>query len=240
MGDFPFSMTQDSSFNITARRMTMSSPRERVVDAALVLATRHDYGDVTLSDIAHEANITLAELRDLFPSKGAIIGGFLRRIDRQILQEQNEIHHSEPMRERLYEVLRRRLLVLGPYRESIISIKNWVSRDPLTQTALNREVINSMRFMLEAAEIESDGTLGAIKLQGLVFLWWRVINVWLESGLDEALRQLNLQLSRGEQFVSQAEQMISIMQPARDFIGKFMNLNQKSHHIDDDIPHSKS
>ncbi len=218
----------------------MSSPRERVVDAALVLATRHDYGDVTLSDIAHEANITLAELRDLFPSKGAIIGGFLRRIDRQILQEQNEIHHSEPMRERLYEVLRRRLLVLGPYRESIISIKNWVSRDPLTQTALNREVINSMRFMLEAAEIESDGTLGAIKLQGLVFLWWRVINVWLESGLDEALRQLNLQLSRGEQFVSQAEQMISIMQPARDFIGKFMNLNQKSHHIDDDIPHSKS
>ena len=218
----------------------MSSPRERVVDAALVLATRRDYGDVTLSDIANEANITLAELRDLFPSKGAIIGGFLRRIDRQILQEQNEIHHSEPMRERLYEVLRRRLLVLGPYRESIISIKNWVSRDPLTQTALNREVINSMRFMLEAAEIESDGTLGAIKLQGLVFLWWRVINVWLESGLDEALRQLNLQLSRGEQFVSQAEQMISIMQPARDFFGKFMNLNQKSHHIDDDIPHSKS
>ncbi len=74
----------------------MSSPRERVVDAALVLATRHDYGDVTLSDIAHEANITLAELRDLFPSKGAIIGGFLRRIDRQILQEQNEIHPANP------------------------------------------------------------------------------------------------------------------------------------------------
>ncbi len=218
----------------------MSNPREKVVDAALVLATRRDYGDVTLSDIAHEANISLAELRDLFPSKGAIVGGFLRRIDRQILQEQNEIHHTEPMRERLYEVLKRRLLALQPYRDSILSIKNWVSRDPLMQTALNREVINSMRFMLEAAEIESDGTLGAVKLQGLVFVWWRVIDVWLEKGLDEALHQLNQQLSRGEQFVSHAEQVISIIQPARDFFGKFMHLNQKSHHVDDDIPHPKS
>jgi len=218
----------------------MSSPRERVVDAALSLATRRDYGDVTLSDIAHEANISLAELRDLFPSKGAIIGGFLRRIDRQILQEQNGTHHAEPMRERLYEVLKHRLIALEPYRESIISIKNWVARDPLMQTALNREVINSMRFMLEAADMESDGTLGAVKLQGLVFVWWRVINVWLESGLDEALRQLNLQLSRGEQFVSQAEQVISIIQPARDFIGKFMNLNEKTHHNNDDMPHSRS
>mgnify|MGYP006271554075 CR=1 FL=1 len=218
----------------------MSNPREKVVEAALVLATRRDYGDVTLSDIAHEANISLAELRDLFPSKGAIVGGFLRRIDRQILQEQNEIHHTEPMRERLYEVLKRRLLALQPYRDSILSIKNWVSRDPLMQTALNREVINSMRFMLEAAEIESDGTLGAVKLQGLVFVWWRVIDVWLEKGLDEALHQLNQQLSRGEQFVSHAEQVISIIQPARDFFGKFMHLNQKSHHVDDDIPHPKS
>ncbi|MFM8858750.1 MAG: TetR/AcrR family transcriptional regulator [Methylocystis sp.] len=218
----------------------MSNPREKVVDAALVLATRRDYGDVTLSDIAHEANISLAELRDLFPSKGAIVGGFLRRIDRQILQEQNEIHHTEPMRERLYEVLKRRLLALQPYRDSILSIKNWVSRDPLMQTALNREVINSMRFMLEAAEIESDGTLGAVKLQGLVFVWWRVIDVWLEKGLDEALHQLNQQLSRGEQFVSHAEQVISIIQPVRDFFGKFMHLDQKSHHVDDDIPHPKS
>lgn len=81
----------------------------------------------------------------------------------------------------------------------------------MTQTALNREVINSMRFMLEAADIESDGTLGAVKLQGLVFVWWRVINAWLESDLDEALSQLNLNLSRGEQFLTQAEHAISIV-----------------------------
>jgi AcrR family transcriptional regulator len=218
----------------------MSSPRERVVDAALVLATRRDYGDVTLSDIAHEANISLAELRELFPSKGAIIGGFLRRIDRQILQDQNGTYITEPMRERLYEVLKRRLRALEPYRESIKSIRNWVGRDPLMQTALNREVINSMRFMLEAADIESDGTLGAVKLQGLVFVWWRVINAWLESDLDEALSQLNRNLSRGEKFLTQAEQAISIVQPARDFFEKIMNFKDKSYHNHDDFPHSKS
>ena len=62
--------------------MTSGGPRNRVIDATLRLAARREFSDVTLTDIAHEADISLADLRDLFPSKGAIIGAFSRRIDR--------------------------------------------------------------------------------------------------------------------------------------------------------------
>ena len=61
------------------------SPRDRVIDATLRLATRREFSDVTLTDIAQEAGISLADLRELFPSKGAIIGAFSRRVDREVL-----------------------------------------------------------------------------------------------------------------------------------------------------------
>ena len=58
-----------------------------------------------------------------------------------------------------------------------------------------------MRFMLEAAGIDSEGVAGAIKLQGLAFAWARIVAVWLddpEPGLDKTMAELDRELTRGE------------------------------------------
>ena len=62
-----------------------SSPREAVVEATMRLAADRPWNDIELVDIAREAGVSLAEFRDLFPSKGAILGGFTRMIDRKVL-----------------------------------------------------------------------------------------------------------------------------------------------------------
>ena len=154
----------------------MTSPRDKVVDATLALAASRDFSEATLSDIAHRAGISLADLRDLFPSKGAIIGGFTRRIDRQVLDALAGVNLTEPARDRLQTVLTKRLEALEPYRDAIASIVTWAKADPLILSALNREIVNSMRYMLEAADMESDGPVGALKLQGLALAWSRVID----------------------------------------------------------------
>ena len=46
---------------------------------------------------------------------------------------------------------------------------------------MNRLTVNSMRFMMEAAEIDSDGASGAFKLQGLALAWARVFAVWIDD-----------------------------------------------------------
>jgi AcrR family transcriptional regulator len=194
------------------------SPRDRIVEALLSLAARRDFEDVTISDVAHEAGVSLADFRDQFPSKGAVLAAFSRKIDRQVLDGMTDEFASEPARERLYDVLRRRLMALAPYREGLASIMQWASTDPLAATALNRQVVNSMRFMLEAADIDSEGAVGALKLQGLALAWRRVLDALFEdreSDLARTLSALDKELLRGEKFVDRAEDFARLASPLR-------------------------
>lgn len=49
------------------------------------LAAEHDWDRIDLRAIAERAGVTLSEFRDAFPSKGAVLGGLSRRIDRIVL-----------------------------------------------------------------------------------------------------------------------------------------------------------
>lgn len=224
--------------------MKSGDSRNNVIDAALRLAARREFAEVTLTDIAHEANISLADLRDLFPSKGAIIGGFSRRIDREVLDASPADASHEPARERLYEVLRRRLEALEPHREALASVARWAARDPLTAAALNRETVNSMRYMLEAADIDSEGPVGSLKLQGLAFAWGRVLDDWLSGDIHDALSTLDRELARGERYVDRAEDFARLTRPfysfAQSLFGGRTKRGAKDYDDEDSYPHARA
>ena len=67
-----------------------------------------------------------------------------------------------------------------------------------------------MRFMLEAAGIESEGGAGALKLQGLALAWGRVMRVWLddeEPELSKTMAALDRELTRGERIASRVDDL---------------------------------
>lgn len=201
--------------------VSQAPARDRIIHAMLSLAARRDFGDVTITDIAHDAGVSLADFRDLFPSKGAVLASFSRMIDRQVLDGMTDEYESEPARERLYDVLRRRLFALAPYRDGLASILRWASSDPLAAAALNRQVVNSMRFMLEAADIDCEGAVGALKLQGLTLAWRRVLDVLFEdreSDLARTLSALDKELLRGEKFIDRAEDFVRLASPLRTLV----------------------
>jgi AcrR family transcriptional regulator len=203
-----------------------ANARDAIVDAALRLAARRDFSEVTLTDIAREAGVSLADFRDAFPSKGAALGAFWRRIDRIVLDAAAGHADLGPARERLSAVLRRRLDAVAPYRDALASIARWALKDPLIAAALNREDVNSMRFMLEAADIDSEGPAGALKLQGLAFAWRRVLAVWFDDPLgeiDSAYAALERELARGEKFVDRAEDVVRLTAPLRTLATRFFS-----------------
>ena len=55
--------------------------RDEIVEATMALAASAPWDDIELGDIAEAAGVTLADLREFFPSKGAVLGGFARKID---------------------------------------------------------------------------------------------------------------------------------------------------------------
>ena len=130
-------------------------------------------------------------MRDAFPSKGAILGGFSRRIDRMVLDGTTERSRGRkrqgPAVRRADAPVRR----LKPHKAALDNIETWAVRDPLALVELNRLAINSMRYMLEAAGVSSEGPLGPVKLQGLVVAWTRTLRVWLADESADSARTMS-------------------------------------------------
>jgi AcrR family transcriptional regulator len=193
-------------------------PRARIIDALFALAAGQPFEEITISAIAARAGVSLADFRDAFPSKGAIIAGFSKRIDRIVLEGQTDELATEEPKERLFDVLMRRLDAMKPYREGLREVATWLRRDPLAALAVNQVVVNSMRFMLEAAGIESEGGAGAVILQGFAVAWARVVAVWLddeEPELSKTMAALDRELSRGERLVARVESLDRFASPLK-------------------------
>lgn len=191
-------------------------PKDAIVDALLDLAGERHWEDIPLADVAARANVSLSTFRDLFPSKGAVLAAFLRRIDKIVLDDTKSELADAPAKDRLFDVLRRRLDALAPYKVGLEGISEWAARDPFAAAALNRLMLNSMRFMLEAAGIDSEGPVGALKLQGLVIAWRRVLHTWFsddDPDLAATLAALDRELTRGSRFVARAEDLNRLTSP---------------------------
>jgi AcrR family transcriptional regulator len=191
-----------------------ADPREKIVDALMALAAERPWDEISLSDIADRAGVSLAQFRDSFPSKGAVLGGFSRRIDRIVLE--GGPGEGESPKDRLFDVLMRRFDAMAPYKAALAHINDWAMRDPLALPALNQLALNSLRFMLEAAGIGSEGSFGALKLQGLALAWTHLFHVWLTDDSEDSAKTMaamDKELSRGEALLDRADQARQRLEP---------------------------
>lgn len=192
--------------------------RDAVIDALMRLAADRPWNDIEVTDIAEGAGISLADLRDLFPSKGAILGAFSRRIDRQVLAGSSDDLAEEPARERVFDVVMRRLDALGPYKTAVRRIAFALRADPLSLAALNQVALNSQRFMLASVGISTEGSLGLLKLQGSVIVLANTLETWFEDddpALARTMARLDRELKRGERVLERADDFRRLTAPLR-------------------------
>jgi len=123
-----------------------SSPtdtRGKIIDALMELAAETRFEDISIRDICTAAAVSLADFRDAFPSKGAVLAGFSRRIDRAVLAHDTGELADENPRERLFDVLMRRLEAMTPYREGVREAIAWLRREPVDLAATASEVLRA-------------------------------------------------------------------------------------------------
>lgn len=195
-------------------------PRERIVDAVMALAAEGPWEAISLPMIAERAEVSLADLRDAFPSKGAVLGGFSRRIDRLVLDGGNTDMAAEPAHERVLDIMLRRFDALAPYKAALKSIRDGVRHDPLALAALNKLALNSWRFMLAAADIDTEDHLGTLKVQGAALVFARALKTWFEDddpGLSRTMLVVERELKRGETLLNRADDMHRLTAPFRGF-----------------------
>jgi AcrR family transcriptional regulator len=190
-----------------------TSDRDKAIDALMTLLAEHSFEQIGLAEVAGRAGIKLSQLRAEFGSTLAILAAHVKSIDRIVLDGGDADMAEEPVRERMFDVLMRRLEALAPYKESVSSVMRSARRNPGLALALNAMAVRSQKWMLEAAGIGASGPRGALRAQGAALMFGRVLTVWIdddEEGLDRTMAALDRGLSSAARWAGFVDDLCSI------------------------------
>jgi AcrR family transcriptional regulator len=192
------------------------SARDKIIAAFLNLLATKRLEQIGFAEIAETAGVSLGELRNEFPSTLAILAAHIKAVDHAVLSGDFAELEDEPRRERLFDVLMRRLEILAPHREAVRSLLRSARRNPPLALALNGLAVRSQQWMLTAAGINASGPRGMVRAQGLAALFGGVLRTWIhddDPGLARTLAALDRALARGQRFAGLLDDLCRI--PAR-------------------------
>lgn len=178
-------------------------PRQRMIAAALELAASQGWRRTGLGEIAAAAHLPLAEAYALFRSKAAILAGFRHGVDAVVLAGPTP-SANESARDRLFDVLMRRLDALKPHRPALRAIL----RDSIGDPAAVKSAIGlhrSMMWMLTAAGLPSTGCRGRLACRLVTAVYLSIFPVFFrdESGdLGSTMATLDKRLRQVEQVIA--------------------------------------
>ena len=184
--------------------------RQRLVEAALALARTQGWRDLSMAEIAAAAGVPLAEALRVTPSKTAILSAFSQQIDAQVLNEIDDEAGDEPARDRLFDVLMSRYDVLWPHRPALRAILGDLPTDPGALLAALSPALESVQWMIEAADLDTSGVRGALRVRAVALIYAANLRVWLnEDSQDMAktMADLDRRLRRAESLMEQATGM---------------------------------
>ena len=154
---------------------------------------------VTLKSISDNTGLSLSDVCETFPTKQAVLEGFLADIDRKVRDGTAADILDDSPRDRLFDVLMRRFDLLQPHKDAVANILCDLPRDPIACLCGLPRFAQSMGRMLEAAHLSSKGISGALKIKGLAAVYLNAARVWLRddtpdmsktmAALDKGLRR---------------------------------------------------
>ena len=177
----------------------MDTDTETKLVAALwqVVAT-HGWQGLTMHRLAVAAGVPLADIRRQVPSRLHLLKLHGRAMDASALACGAIEQHGSP-RDRVFDVLMRRIDAMQPHRAGLLRLFQDVKRDPLLGLLLLAELPCSMAWMLESAGLSPAGLPGLLRVNGTTAVWLATIRAWAQdetqdlaptmAALDKALDQ---------------------------------------------------
>jgi ubiquinone biosynthesis protein COQ9 len=193
--------------------MSEFSKIDMIVEAALRLAARKPWRDVTLGEIAGGAQLSLAELSSHVASKSDILAAFIRNTDRRLLASLAEDPVEGNGHDRLFDVMLRRFELLAPHKQALAGIARAPDGGPSEWLHVLAAALDSQGWALAAAGLEAPGLKGDLHKLGLVRIHARTLRVWLDdddAGLSRTMAALDRSLRDGEAMMRRIETPIAL------------------------------
>ena len=176
----------------------MSTSNPAIIHAFWRVLATTGWQALTMRDIAAEAGISLAELRRQHACPLDILEVHEREVDALVL-DGTVPDPGSTARDRLFDVLMRRIDALQPHRAGVVRLMRDLPRSPGLALWCAGRSGQAMAWMLEAAGLDAAGTKGALRVQGLGVVWLATLRAWEKeesedlsatmAALDRALDQ---------------------------------------------------
>lgn len=183
--------------------MTDTSPavQAQIFEGLWQVVASHGWRGTTLARIATAGGVGLGALRGLAASPEGLVIRFNRMVDQQVLDGTVPTDGESP-RDRLFDLLMRRLDALQPHRAGILRFTRELPFHPILTLVLGAGMERSMGWMLEAAGISSHGPAGVARIKGLTVVWVYTLNAWMKddsADLAATMAALDRALDRADQ-----------------------------------------
>ena len=173
------------------------------IDAKLVAAlwqvvAAEGWEGLTMARLAEASGVPLGAIRRRCPSRLHLLRLHGTLMDAEVLETGVADPGATP-RDRVFDVLMRRIDAMQPHRAGLLRLFDDLRRDPLLALLLAAELPGSMAWMLEAAGLAPSGLPGLLRVKGLAGVWLATVRAWAKdesqdlgatmAALDRALDQ---------------------------------------------------
>ena len=170
----------------------------RLIQAAMARAEAVGWRGVAVAEAARAADLPLDEARMRFPVRGMVLLRLGMLADRAALVDDGS---AGSVRERLFDLLMRRIDVLQQYRGGVRAVLRALPLDPLLALMLANATAVSMDWVAQAAGVETTGLMGRVRTGGLVAVWLQTVRAWEgddSADLSTTMAALDKALDRAE------------------------------------------
>ncbi len=167
-----------------------------LIGAAFKLAAELGWRNVSIAGAARAAGLDLPRARARFPGRTTLLMRFGRVADQAVLAE---VPGEGSVRDRLFDMIMRRIDVFQAHRAGVLALFRALPFEPPMAVLLACATRRSMRWLLQAAEVDTSSLRGELTARGLVAVWLWTLRAWVRdesadlsatmAALDTALRR---------------------------------------------------
>lgn len=182
--------------------MTDAEFDKALIGAAFARAAEVGWNRVSVPAVARTAGLDLAQARERFPARAAILLRFGRLADQAAL---TQAPAEGTVRDRLFYLLMQRIDVLQSHRAGVLALMRALPGRPPAVLLLACATRRSMRWLLGAAGVSTAGLRGELRVKGLCAVWLCAMRAWQRDETEDmsvTMAAVDTALQRAERLAS--------------------------------------
>jgi ubiquinone biosynthesis protein COQ9 len=152
---------------------------------ALEIIGKKGWSHFELKDLANDKT-SLADVYAHFPARLSILEALGKYIDQATLENLDVFGPSETPKDRLFSIMMTRFDAMTPLKPFIKTLWQDGWKEPLTIVSSLPMGLNSMTWLLQAADVDTTGIHGALRVKAFAVCYLSTVWAWLADDTLES------------------------------------------------------